>query len=70
MAESRAERRLRYLRSGTNSNFTITCRGREWKVHKEILSAETDFFEAMCFGKFEVCRKLYNTLQVKLADVV
>lgn len=31
MTESPVERRLRYLRSGVNSNFTITCKGREWR---------------------------------------
>lgn len=55
MAESRIERRLRYLRSGTNANFTIKCKDREWKVDRGILSAESEYFEKLCIGAFAVC---------------
>jgi BTB/POZ domain len=52
--ETRAARRLRFLRSGINANFTVVCKGREWKVDRGILAAESEYFEKMAIGGFSV----------------
>ena len=54
MDENRVERRLHYLRSGKNTNFTIRCKGREWKVDRCILSVESEYFEKLCIHEFSV----------------
>jgi hypothetical protein len=42
------------LKDGSYSDFTITCHGREWKVHKFLLSARSSVLETSCYGSFEV----------------
>ena len=37
-----------------HTDFTITCHGREWRVHKVILCAHSDFFDHACAGPFTV----------------
>ena len=45
----------RLLDTGKFSDFTITCQGREWKVHKAIVCSQSDTIEAASrFGK--VCK--------------
>lgn len=42
----------RLLDTGKFSDFTITCQGREWKVHKAIVCSQSDAMEAVSrFGK-------------------
>ena len=54
MAESRVDRRLRFLRSGINANFTITCKDREWRVDRGVLATESEYFQKLCIGDFSV----------------
>ena len=54
MAESRVDRRLRFLRSGINADFTIVCKDREWRVHRSILAAESEYFQKLRIGDFSV----------------
>ena len=44
----------RLLRSGDFSDFKITCHGKEWRVHKGILCAGSNFFDKMCKSGFKV----------------
>ena len=45
---------LEMLQSGEYSDFTITCRGKEFKVHKMMICCESDFFKKCCEGNFKV----------------
>ena len=38
----------RLLESGGFSDFTIRCRGEEYKVHRNILTAQSKYFEKVC----------------------
>ena len=60
MPENIVDRRLRYLRSGINADFTIACGDREWKVDKGILCAESEFFEKLCTGPFSVSHPAHS----------
>lgn len=42
------------LKDGSYSDFTISCHGREWKVHKFLLSARSSVLEKSCYGSFKV----------------
>lgn len=67
MAESRVDRRLRFLRSGINTDFMITCKDREWRVHRSILAAESEYFQKLCIGDFSV-RDLHLNSNSEQAD--
>lgn len=45
---------LSFLKSGLFADFTIKCKGYEWKVHKVIVSAECGFFRKICQSNFKV----------------
>ena len=40
--------------SGKYSDLTITCHGREWRVHRNIVCLHSRFFAAACDGRFKV----------------
>lgn len=42
------------LDSGKYSDFKITCKGAEFKVHKAIVCSASDFFSALCDSGFKV----------------
>lgn len=42
------------LRTGSYSDFKITCKGTEFKVHKAIVCSASDFFKTMCDSGFKV----------------
>ena len=42
------------LDSGKYSDFKITCKGVEFKVHKAIICSASDFFSALCESGFKV----------------
>ena len=44
----------RQFLEGKNTDFTITCGGREFKVHRVVLCAQSKFFARMCEGDFKV----------------
>jgi hypothetical protein len=44
----------RLLATGNDSDFTIECHGRFWKLHKVVLCAVSDHFAVLCRGSFEV----------------
>ncbi len=39
--------------SGQYSDLIITCKGTEWKVHRFVLAAQSDFFQTACTGPFK-----------------
>ncbi|KAF4458120.1 Speckle-type POZ protein [Fusarium austroafricanum] len=43
----------RLFKTGAYSDFTITCRGKEFKVHKAIICPQSSFFKAACNGSFK-----------------
>jgi hypothetical protein len=52
----------RLLDMGKFSDFTITCQGREWKVHKAIVCSQSDTIEAASrFGKVCKLSALYGS---------
>lgn len=46
------------LKTSAFSDLTLTCHGREIKVHKNILYARSEYFRKMLLGPFKVCKKL------------
>lgn len=54
MTLTAAQSNLELLKSGLFSDFTIECRGSEFKVHKAIICPCSDFFKAACNPNFEV----------------
>jgi hypothetical protein len=44
----------KFLRQGTYSDFTIATNGVEFKVHKIVIAAASEFFRAVCGGRFQV----------------
>ncbi|ERF68885.1 hypothetical protein EPUS_04537 [Endocarpon pusillum Z07020] len=46
-------RLLNFLESGHFADFTIKCKGHEWKVHKVIISADCGFFRRMYMSNFK-----------------
>ncbi|KAK6347329.1 hypothetical protein TWF696_007399 [Orbilia brochopaga] len=42
-----------FLKSGKFSDFKITCRGEEWKVHKVILCSQSEYFARACEADFK-----------------
>ncbi len=43
-----------YLKSGVDSNFTIKCQDRTWKVNKGLLGQRCDYFRAVAHSGFSV----------------
>jgi hypothetical protein len=43
------------LKTGEYHDFTITCKGFTFRVHKLVLRAASDFFRTLCDGNFQVC---------------
>ncbi|OQO00436.1 hypothetical protein B0A48_13785 [Cryoendolithus antarcticus] len=41
------------LETGDFSDFSIVCGEREWKVHKAIISHQSEYFKAACSGGFD-----------------
>ena len=41
--------------TGRYSDMTITCRGRKWHVHRNIVCLRSTFFAAACDSSFQVC---------------
>ncbi|KAI9708215.1 MAG: hypothetical protein M1820_004169 [Bogoriella megaspora] len=39
------------------SDFTVTCSGRKWRVHKLVLCAQSSYFQKLCTGEFEEAAK-------------
>lgn len=54
MAGLNRDQRERFFRSGDYSDWRITCQGREWKVHRAIISQASDFFRVSCEKDFKV----------------
>lgn len=52
MKSAHTSSRLR--REDKFSDFVISCKGREWRVHRLILPANSTFFEKLCCGTFKV----------------
>lgn len=44
----------RLFTSSEYSDLTITCRGREWRVHKSVVCTQCDPFRKACNGDFVV----------------
>jgi hypothetical protein len=44
----------KYYNDETSSDFTITCKSSQWKVHKVVLAAHSDVLAKSSFGKFKV----------------
>ena len=42
--------------TGRYSDMTITCHGRKWHVHRNIVCLRSTFFAAACDGGFQVCK--------------
>lgn len=42
------------LKSQVTADFTISCKGREFKVHKAIISLQSSFFKSVCTLPFKV----------------
>ncbi|KAH6623783.1 BTB/POZ protein [Chaetomium tenue] len=43
----------RLYKEGTYSDLTVTCGGKEYKVHKAIICLRSSFFETACSGPFK-----------------
>ena len=41
--------------TGKYSDLVITCGGRKWNVHRNIVCLRSSFFAAACDGSFQVC---------------
>ncbi len=54
MAAFSAQSQLKQLQTGDFSDFKIVCRNKEFRVHRVVICAESEFFDAMCKGKFKV----------------
>ena len=54
MAGLSREDGLGLLKSAKFSDYTITCPGKVFKVHKAIISAESQYFDVCCGGDFKV----------------
>ncbi|KAK5113000.1 hypothetical protein LTR85_011022 [Meristemomyces frigidus] len=61
--------RLLYA-SGDYSDLTIICNGREWKVHKFQLCAQSDFFHKACSGRFKEAQESKINLDDDNPDAV
>ena len=61
MAGLSPEAGFEMLESGKYSDFTITCGDRTFKVHRGIICAQSDFFQAVCASKFKVLQPFTAT---------
>lgn len=43
-----------FYNSPTFSNFTVACGERYWRIHKLVLSANSEYFTRSCSGHFKV----------------
>ncbi|KAK4544760.1 hypothetical protein LTR36_004009 [Oleoguttula mirabilis] len=43
----------RVFASTEHADLTITCKGREWEVHKVLLCAQSEWFQKACAGPFK-----------------
>ena len=51
-----------YLNNDRFSDFTITCEGKKFKVHRCFICAHSKWFERCCEGMFEVSSWLVGSL--------
>lgn len=49
--------------SAKYSDFTIHCGDRAWKVHKLIICSQSEYFQRLCDGAFEVSIYWYTSLR-------
>lgn len=61
---------LKLLKSENFSDFTITCPGKVFKVHKAIISAESSYLAVCCGEKFKVRTLLARGQCVLAADEI
>ena len=61
---------LKLLESENFSDFTITCPGKVFQVHKAIISAESSYFAVCCEEKFKVRTLLARAKCVLGADQI
>jgi hypothetical protein len=66
MAFAASQGQLKLLQSGDFSDFTILCRDQEFRVHRVVICAESDFFITMCKSAFKVLSSMIHTCSVHL----
>ena len=44
--------------TGDRSDFTVSCQGHDFKVHKLVICPSSNFFKAVCTGKLKLLVKL------------
>lgn len=52
----------RHQETGLFSDFTITCKGHIFKVHKTVLYTQSQYFRTLLTGPFKVIPHLKNPL--------
>lgn len=53
---------MKTLTSGIFSDLTITCQGREFKLHKLVLYTQSTYFRKLLGGQFKVCSQEFPLL--------